>query len=356
MRILIDALSAPADAGGMRRYAEEVVTAWLDLREAAEDQLIVHGDPWIREVLAPLDRVTTHVHRLPGRVGRLLDQYVTTALLGRRYKVDAVLALGPMVTPFVPRNRRACVVHDWRHRNRPDEFGRAVRAFRRLWVPSIHGAGAVAVISDKTLEETARFAPRAHPIVVPNGADHPRRWKASPAFEGTSGYVLTYGHHSNKRPDLVLRALAHLSATEPRRLIVLGARGAWAQQLTDLANELNILHLVDFPGFVDEEQYQRTIANAGVLVLASTDEGFGLPVVEGRYFGIPVVATNDNGLPEIHPTGVIYCEPTPERLADAIHVAVMQGRGASVEFSGRRWAQTAADLRAMVVSLLGQRK
>ena len=40
MRILIDALSAPADAGGMRRYAEEVVTAIAALKAQGVSMII----------------------------------------------------------------------------------------------------------------------------------------------------------------------------------------------------------------------------------------------------------------------------------------------------------------------------
>lgn len=88
------------------------------------------------------------------------------------------------------------------------------------------------------------------------------------------------------------------------------------------------------------------------MVLASTDEGYGLPVVEARYFGHPVVVTDDSGLPEIHGDLVISVPPTANGLADGLTRALAAPRRG---YDGRRWVDTAAAIRAQIAHELGSR-
>jgi len=162
------------------------------------------------------------------------------------------------------------------------------------------------------------------------------------------GMIVTYGHHPNKRPGLVLEAFASLPA-EVRgttRLVVLGVRGRDAAALRADADSLGVLDAVDLPGYVAEQEYQRLVAQADLVVLASTDEGFGLPVVEASFFGTPVVATVDSGLVEIHGDRVFAAAPTPHALAEAM----TRGLAApSRPYTGRRWADTASAVREAIV-------
>lgn len=348
LRLVIDVLSAPAESGGMRRYADELIHAWLETEEGRRDELIVHGEPWIVDAFADLERVRTIPVRAPSRLKRLTYQWFETARLWRVNHADAVLSLGPVVTGLVPRRARYCVVHDWRHIRRPEEFGRATRWYRTIWLHSVATARAVVAISDKTHQETIAQVPSARVFTVPNGTDHARRWRATaePRVDRT---ILTYGHHPNKRPGLVLEAFALLApdVRASARLVVLGARGRAAQGLRQAAERLGVSDRVDLPGFVDEAEYQRLVAGADVLVLASTDEGFGLPVAEANYFGTPVVTTDDSGLGAIHGERVLSASPTSaalgSRIADALDEPRCVQRGSS-------WWDTARGVRALVAA------
>lgn len=344
MKVVVDLLSAPADSGGMRSYAVEVLTAWKSAHP--RDHLIVVGPPWVREFR---DGPEVRVVGRGGSVGRILAQLLVTPLLFWRYRADAVVALGPVVTPFVPRRRRVCVVHDWRHKHHPEEFSRQVLLFRRLWVPLIQCSGGVAVISEKTHRETLKYAPRAHPVLIENGRDHPRRWKVAPRPSAAHPSILTFGHRAAKRPELVLRAAGLLAKDSEWRLIILGATGGYADELAGLALSLGISDRVDLPGFVSDNCYRECVAHAHVVVLASTDEGFGLPVVEANYFGAHAIATTDSGVGAIHGGRVTLSPPEPTALAEAITEALAGPRIADGRLEGNTWATTAARLRQLAV-------
>jgi glycosyltransferase involved in cell wall biosynthesis len=316
MRVLVDAMGAPANSGGMNLYARELIRAWAEA--FPEDEITVIGGEWVTDFFSTNQNVVTIARRGRGVISRAWVQIVGSGVVAHRRKSDALLSLSPIVSPLFPRSRRAAVVHDWRHLRRPDEFRRGQRLYRLLWRWSIRGAGTTIVISKKTAAETSHYARPRRMVVVENGGDHPRHWEPVMG-RSEPPLVLTYGHFVNKRPEPVLEAIGLLRATGVDvRVCVLGAKGRYRDDLRALAKEYGVDDAVEFPGYVSEEEYQRLLQRAAVLVLNSSDEGFGLPVSEARYFGIPAVVSADSGLAVIHGDSVLVSEPRPDALASAI--------------------------------------
>lgn len=350
MKVVVDVLGAPAQSGGMRLYAEEVVRSWVTV--APQDRLLVLGDAWVRDAFAHLPGVA--VRCVPSRnpLARSLGQLLAAPFAYWTSGADAVLSLSPVVTPLVPRRARTCVVHDWRHVKNPHEFSRAQRAYRTLWRRSVRWAGHVATISVKTERETQELVPGARTSVVENGRDHARRWDVhvpGPRPDGERT-VVTFGHHPNKRPELVIDAVAALTPARQRStvLVVLGARGDHARALRARAARAGLLAELHLPGFVPAAEYERLVATAGVVVLASSDEGFGLPVTEAEYFGVPVVGTTDSGLAEVHAGSALrVVEPRSEDLARELEAALARPPAPAPPTTRRSWDDVAVDLRAL---------
>jgi glycosyltransferase involved in cell wall biosynthesis len=345
MRLVLDVMGAPARSGGMQLYATELVRSWAE--EFPDDDLHVVGGDWVSAEFATFR--TVHPHPVPGTrfLTRAYHQLVGSGVLFRFLRADALVSVTAIVSPLAPRSRRICVIHDWRHLRRPDEFGTGQTLYRKLWRWSIRRAAAVVTISPKTDAETAQFVPGARRVLIPNGADHPRRWALDELPEPAERTIVTFGHHPNKRPELVIEALERLSAeAQDVRLVVLGAKGEHAAALQERARQLGVSARCSFPGFVEPDRYQRLVAEASVVVLVSTDEGFGLPVAEGRYFGIPVVVASDSGLEEIFGDEVHVSRPDPEALAAAISIELANGRGAR-RAVGQTWGDVVRAIRLL---------
>jgi glycosyltransferase involved in cell wall biosynthesis len=88
-----------------------------------------------------------------------------------------------------------------------------------------------------------------------------------------------------------------------------------------------------------------------LVVLASSDEGFGLPVAEAQYLGIPSVVMQDSGLAPIHPFAIV-AQPDELALAEAMTTALANGPSEPVAVRPT-WAETAGQLRAIIAGLLG---
>jgi glycosyltransferase involved in cell wall biosynthesis len=56
---------------------------------------------------------------------------------------------------------------------------------------------------------------------------------------------------------------------------------------------------VRFLGYVSDDERLRLYREASMLVIASADEGFGIPALEAMTIGLPVVAAARGSLPEV---------------------------------------------------------
>jgi glycosyltransferase involved in cell wall biosynthesis len=127
-------------------------------------------------------------------------------------------------------------------------------------------------------------------------------------------FVLSVGA-AEKRKNHELLARAMRSVVETQRgatLVLAGPRrhatapspdSAWMQTL----------------GFVSDADLCALYRNAAALVMPSTYEGFGLPVLEAMRVGTPVICARSSSLPEVAGDAALWVKPDDaEALASAI--------------------------------------
>jgi glycosyltransferase involved in cell wall biosynthesis len=83
--------------------------------------------------------------------------------------------------------------------------------------------------------------------------------------------------------------------------LVLVGDGALHEELTALVGSLGLSGHVHMPGAVKQQQVAPWINACNVLCLPSWAEGVPNVVLEGLASGVPVVASNVGGIPEVHP-------------------------------------------------------
>lgn len=103
-----------------------------------------------------------------------------------------------------------------------------------------------------------------------------------------------------KGQDIALYALAELKNTFSRlKLIFIGepADGNYYRLMKKLINKLGLEKRVVFMGYVDE--LYALLPALDILVVSSRQESFGRVILEAMAVGVPVVAFNQGGIPEI---------------------------------------------------------
>lgn len=107
-----------------------------------------------------------------------------------------------------------------------------------------------------------------------------------------------------KGHETVFRAIAGLTTAERAELLYLiVGRGEHRLVLDALAESLGIANVVQFAGFVADEELPAYYAASDLFVLCSvmnrvaqSVEGFGMVCAEAQAAGIPVVGTNSGGI------------------------------------------------------------
>jgi glycosyltransferase involved in cell wall biosynthesis len=107
--------------------------------------------------------------------------------------------------------------------------------------------------------------------------------------------------------------------------------------------------------WMDDADRAAVLAGAAVLAVPSHDEGFGLPLLEGMQFDVPVVAARAGALPEVAGDAALYADPRDaSSLAAALTCALTDDAGrARLIAAGRQrltnysWERTAAAFAAL---------
>lgn len=117
----------------------------------------------------------------------------------------------------------------------------------------------------------------------------------------------------------LLEAISIIKNQYPRVVLLLIGDGVLRYELDTLTRQLNIESNVRFLG-------QRTdipdlLSVTDIYVHSSVEEGFGIAIIEAMAAGLPVVATNVGGIPEIitnNINGILVPSENPQAFVDSI--------------------------------------
>jgi glycosyltransferase involved in cell wall biosynthesis len=174
---------------------------------------------------------------------------------------------------------------------------------RKLAAFNLRRADVITCTSQVMARATRQLVPATTPVhLIPFGVDlrrfHPRpepRPPHAPLVIGAVKWLLVplYGLHH------LLRAFAALdSPNRALQLLILGD-GPQRPELESLARALGIAERTRFVGRVPNDQVVRYLHQMDIFVIPSLQESFGVAAVEASAVGLPVVASNVGGLPEV---------------------------------------------------------
>lgn len=286
-----------AGGGGQRvnvRLANELSRQGVDV-----DIVVNDADGPFRSLVADNVRVVTFGHR----------KFETTLLSLCRYVVrerpDVVIAamqhagvMALLAKKFVGKQCRFVVQY---HSTISAEYS-AARPMARLWLRMLGvllpSADAVVAVSNGVAEDIVDTFPKTshnvstiyNPAFGPDIvelADEPvaHAWFDDPEVP----VIVSVGRlASPKDYETLLDAFSIVRRSRRARLVIVG-EGPDMNKIAARAKELDVLDLVDFPGF--RSNPYPFMKNAGVFVLSSSYEGMPLVLVEALACGAPVVCT-----------------------------------------------------------------
>jgi len=134
--------------------------------------------------------------------------------------------------------------------------------------------------------------------------------------------------------ELFIRAAARLAGDDPTMRFTIAGTGSRESAIRRLANALGVADRVEFLGYV--ESVPPVLAGLDVLVVPSLSEASSLIAMEALALGVPVIASDVGGLPEVvthGENGLLVPPGDVEAIASAVTRVV----------SDREWARALGD-------------
>ena len=321
LRILVDYRPALRQRTGVGEYAHHLAAALA--RRQDDARVTLFSSSW-KDRLAP--DVVAGAAVIDARVPVSVLNFTWHRLSWPPVEnfgahADVTWSLHPLRMPTL-HAAQAVTVHDLYFLDHPEATTREVRRD----YPSLaarHAASADAVIanSDYTRRLAAsRLGIQADRITVCYPGAPPWRVREEPAAPGPILHVGTIEPRKNVKAliDGYLTLVAEAPVIPPPLMFA----GRVAGPLAALAGaEERTLRPrgVKFLGYVSDDERLRLYREASMLVIASWDEGFGLPALEAMTIGLPVVAANRGSLPEVLGDAGLLVDPdAPRELAAAM--------------------------------------
>lgn len=131
------------------------------------------------------------------------------------------------------------------------------------------------------------------------------------------GTVAALAKHKDY-PTLLQAARIVLDQEKKVTFVALGT-GREEQKIMERANHLNLRDHFKFLGF--RKNVGAILKRFDLFVMASKWEGLGTSILDAQSIGLPVIATNTGGIPEIvrdDLSGILVPPKNPEKLAESI--------------------------------------
>lgn len=325
MRLFFDARYIRTDFhDGISRFSHELAHAVFDAAGGSASDIevtyLVHDEAQI--ALLPEGAVTLGIHS-PTSVKEPF-----TARILNRFEPDVVYS--PMQTIGSAGRTFGLILtlHDtiyYRHRTPPRNLSWPVRlgwrVFHLSYIPqrlTLNAADVVATVSETSKRQFAAARLTKRPVVVI--ANAPQQLAsllpdgAQPGALAPKNLVYMGSFMPYKNVETLVRAMAWLPGRTLHLLSrVTPGRRAELEALMPAGAE------VVFHNGVTDTRYAELLADAGVLVTASLDEGYGLPIAEAIALGVPAVVSDLEIFREVAGGGALY---VPARDAEGFAEAV----------------------------------
>jgi glycosyltransferase involved in cell wall biosynthesis len=328
----INAVFLEPRLGGLETQTRAIVPQLMRLAPGVRFSIFLN--PHGRELLETeswASDVTLVTHPLLGRRGlRAASELTILGELAPRRGVDTLYNVA-LTAPLRTRAVNVVVLADVTWIVAPDPaVGATMRLWRTIVPPVARRADRVIALSEDGARDIVEHigVPRSRIDVVYPGHGLDARPTPTPeaALRGRFGLgdarlVLSV---SQKRPHKnLLRLVAAMTAVRRRMpgtvLVLPGNPTDHELELRAHAEALGLADGVVFLGYVDDADLEGLYAAASCFVIASINEGFGIPILEAQRRGVPVACSTASALPEAAGPAARYFDPYDE---DAIAGAI----------------------------------
>ncbi len=242
------------------------------------------------------------------------------------YYHQAAIVFSPdILSPIFAKGKKVYVVHDTCFWDTPEHYQSLwLKYYLYLLEKGLQKNGEIITITHFSKTRLHQLPPfKSIPIQVVYQASGLSESLALSDLKSTTqaAYFLHVGVlEKRKNLSLLIQAfdkLTKMEGYESHRLVLVGQRGPREtlddyDHLVELVTTLGLTDQVDFTGYVSQGQLASYFQHALGYVFPSTNEGFGLPVLEAFSFGLPVIISRQGALMEVAGDAALILEKNEE--------------------------------------------
>ena len=350
-------------AAGIARYATLLADA-LAAIGGPEQYVILRGRRAPETAVGGTMTIERHMLTPPHH---RLERWTLPLEIVARRPMPSLLHSMDHVAPAWGPWRSVVTLHDLAFLLYPETHTSASRAYYADTGESARRAERVIAVSQRTASDAVRLLgldparvrvvhEAAAPVFAPRRPEELRPVAERFRLDLDRPYVLFVGTlEPRKNVPLLLEAFGRLRQYVDAQLLLVGARGWLDEPIFQAHARSGVGDAARFLGTLTEADLAVLYSHAGVFVLPSVYEGFGLPVLEAMACGAPVVCSNAGPLPEVAGDAAVLLPPQDpalwarvirEVLIDPSRAAILRQRGVAQakQFSWVRAAQATREV------------
>lgn len=189
----------------------------------------------------------------------------------------------------------------------------------------------------RTIQEVYGLPDNRIPVVF-NGIDLSRCIVKESYARKDTFTVLHIGRFMDvKNHELLLRSFARFKGQHSDARLQLLGDGELKENMMQLAGQLNITDAVEFAGL--QSNVYPWLHNADVFILPSKFEGMPMTLIEAMGTGLPIIASNVGGIPDMLSSQkeALLIEPKEEKIIEALEMVYSDAK--KREYCGRNALQ-----------------
>lgn len=364
MKIGIDARSMLGTRTGIGRYLETLLPKLAEI-DRENEYLLYFDRPPDRDVI-PGANFHTRVIRLPA--GNNYFTWLQLRLPGalKKEKVD-LFHFTFYTMPFRRLSCRAVVtMADISYETHPEWYSLksriAMRPFSRLAARRSDLIITTSEFSRREIADTYRVPEEKIRVTYLSPYQSFERYRnenrhtMKKRFRLGDRYILYVGSlHTRRNTARLLEAFAKVrNRGIDTQLVFVGKKEHPFENFEEDVSALGLGGSVRFLDFVEEKDLVGLYYGADIFIYPSLYEGFGLPVLEAMYCGIPVITSKTTSLPEVAGEGALLIDPlSVDAMAGAMDTLsrdrtlrarlIEKGKKRAALFTGEKLARETLD-------------
>jgi len=371
-RILIDALGWTEHPSGLSTYCycimKELTKANVQLHFTVLHNVVNFKDKFLLELK---NKNFTFIY---------LDKPLLSIqkelhfLFNKKYysQFDLFYSMSSYAPVFQPNTKFLSTTHDLKYVEFPELIGKWKSILlSKIIKKTVMSADSLIMISNFTKNQVRRKFKIKSPVDViyegPSRFISAQIESKSKLFNTTrepGPYFLSIAENRpHKNLELMLRAFKIVVDREKIHGIKFVLVGSGVENLRPVCEELELEKNVLLAGKVSDMELRTLLAGAKSLVFPSLYEGFGIPLVDAMYFGVPIITSNITSTCEIAKDVAILIDPRSKtELANAMSLLIndkkiwnelsMASLKASTKFD---WQNCSNDILKIILNILDKK-